>query len=875
VTPQGQESRTRAARLAGASILVLAVTVTGWLLWRGFQPVLTSDVRRDLFLDQAHVRLLSGFDDRDLEALFGMHAETSGQQERDAIAVPAGRNSALEWDVDCRPGRFRMDVARLVVGSAADDTPCTLTVSAFGAGQPVGALLGQASLALPACPALEGAAATGPWREGPSAPLALELPQGAHTLRIEVQAATEGADRAPDGSAIAMLSPRVEQEATRTPLSETVRAISLEERLLPHVLAVTKQTPLVVFATRRSQAAQTPEDVKLPAVQAVAAFTGSDGRPAVSLVGAASVAWTVDVQADSVLRGAVALDDRLPPGTRVTLEVRVDDAVVASQVVDSAHWRELSVPLGAHAGPGRRLTCVLVAPELQVAEVLHKDLDFVFGREIQRGYTARRPCVGFADPRLVREAIVPVRRATSGRPAVILIQVETLRPDALGAWLAGAGGGSAGVGGARVSHTPNLDAFAAKSTVWEWAFTPAPWTLPTSVSALTGLLPSAHGAVDHDRLVVPGDVPTLAELAGRAGVATGAVVASELLRGEAGFARGFDSFAHIQYANARQVNDLAGAFLANHAGQQFLLFLHYFDPHSPYSAPGEWADRFVDADLRGQRMSDVEQRVLAELDSATHAGRVPAPDERDVRFLRQRYAGEVAWFDSQFRALQDKLASLGLQDSTVIALTADHGEEFFEHGLWGHGSHLFDESLHVPLIVSGPRGIPGLSLAGTRITTPVCTTGLFASVLRWLQVPFDAASVRPALDAEPPERAIYSETSKGIALVEGSDPLRRHLHRVRTSDHMLTWTEPVEGEKGSDTRQLFDLRADPDAQRALSPDQAPGPQLWGELQQAMNWCDRHKAASPLPGGDAAQLETLRALGYVSGQRGGAPGDGPK
>jgi arylsulfatase A-like enzyme len=838
------QARVRAARLFSMVLLVAAVLITGTMLWRGLQPRLQGDVRRDLLLDAAHVRLLDGFGDMD--TLLAWSDEKATNPDRAEVALPVRRNCALEWDVDARPGRFTMGFARLIVGPAADATPCTITITALGATSIPAAPM--QAVPLP-CPARDDAHPAR-WREGPAGSVTIELPEGARTIRVEVSSPGSGADAAPDGAWLALLSPRLEQAPLQRSMAEAKRTILDEHRLLPAVPAVELGAPEVLFATRRS--AEAPEDrheVSHPPVQALAAFTGKAGRPAVALTGEATAAWEVELHADSVLRGALALDDRLPPGARATLEVRVDGAVVASEPVDSVHWRELSVPLGAHAGAARRLECALVSPVLEPAEVAHDDPDFELGVNLAWGYTARVVRLGLSDPRLVRSREVPLRRATTGRPSVILIQVETLRADALGAPEAGG-----------PSHTPELDAFAAHSTVWRQAFTPAPWTLPTTVSLLTGLLPSAHGAVDNDRLVVPGGVATLAERAGAAGVATGAVVASDLLRPQAGFARGFDSYVHVPYANARQVNDLAGAFLANHAGGQFLLFLHYFDPHSPCNAPGEWRERFLDPELRGRDVFEVQSRVKTELESAVRHGRAPAPREDDVRFLRQRYAGEVAWFDSQFGALLRRIDALGLAGDTLIVLTSDHGEEFFEHGLYGHGSAVFDETLHVPLIVSGPRGLPGLSLAGTAITTPVNTVSLFASVLGWLDVPFDAASVRPPLDA--PERAVYGETSKGIALGIGGDPLRRHLHRVRDPAGLLTWHEAVGEEPKPGERAYYDLAGDPGALSPLPADGAAADALWAELQRAVNWCSEHEVASPLPGGDSGLMETLKQLGYI-------------
>jgi arylsulfatase A-like enzyme len=476
-------------------------------------------------------------------------------------------------------------------------------------------------------------------------------------------------------------------------------------------------------------------------------------------------------------------------------------------------------------------------------------------------YTPRHVRLGFEDPRVMRVEVVPRRMASASRPSVVLVQVETLRADALPF-----------LGGPRPELTPALTDFARESVVWERAMTPSPWTVPTAASLLTGLLPSAHGAVDHDRVVLPGDALTLAERARRAGVATGAVVASDILRPAAGFARGFQAFAHVPYSNARQVDALAESFVANHVGQQFLLFLHLFDPHSPYNGPGEWRDRFCEPALAGGRdVHAAEQRLTAAIEQGLKEQRPPAYDEQDLRLLRQRYDGEIGWMDSQFERLLEMLERYGVADTTIVVFTADHGEEFMEHGLIGHGSNLFDETLHVPLLV---RGLPGKGggpqklVGGTRVPGVVNTTSVCSSVLGWMAVPFEPEALWPPLERSGP--CAFSETHKGLAVDGRGDPLRRYLASVRTEGHRLLWFKSVPGEEGAGRFELYDLRADPGEQHALTFDAKAPPRadLMRCLDAAWLWSDQHQAARLLPSGTEDLLATLQQLGYIEGGRGG-------
>jgi arylsulfatase A-like enzyme len=182
-----------------------------------------------------------------------------------------------------------------------------------------------------------------------------------------------------------------------------------------------------------------------------------------------------------------------------------------------------------------------------------------------------------------------------------------------------------------------------------------------------------------------------------------------MLRREAGFAAGFDRFAPFAYANAAAVRRLFLDWQSEEPSSRFFAYIHWFEPHAPLNAPGWMREAFVAPELRGLPYAKEEsapKRAMRRCGDARDSG--PA-----LEFLRGRYRGEVRRVDEQIERLFAELARRGLLDRTLVVVTGDHGEEFGEHRWFGHGSQLYEESLHVPLLLYG-AGVP----AG-RIDVPV------------------------------------------------------------------------------------------------------------------------------------------------------------
>lgn len=271
----------------------------------------------------------------------------------------------------------------------------------------------------------------------------------------------------------------------------------------------------------------------------------------------------------------------------------------------------------------------------------------------------------------------------------VVVSLDTLRADHVGAY------------GAPNGSTPVLDALAADGVTFERAMTTYPSTTGSHMSLFTGLYPSAHD-VRAPPAMLSAEIPMLAELLAPAGYVTAAVTENAMIVAAAGFERGFDSYTEFRGAEAHKasghvdrVMDVATSWLSDHRDERFFLFLHTYEVHSPYNPPSEF-DRY------------------------------PSPDDgRPLPRARAQYRGGVAYTDHELGRLRAVLDELGLSRRTVLIVTSDHGEGFGEHGVFGHGHHLTEELLRVPLVVRAP----GLAPTGHRVAQPVSWVDLAPTIL--------------------------------------------------------------------------------------------------------------------------------------------------
>ncbi|MEM9074495.1 MAG: sulfatase-like hydrolase/transferase [Myxococcota bacterium] len=428
----------------------------------------------------------------------------------------------------------------------------------------------------------------------------------------------------------------------------------------------------------------------------------------------------------------------------------------------------------------------------------------------------------------------PTLRAHRAPQNVIVWLVDTVRADKLSPWNPDT----------RV-QTPGLTRWAAGSGVFERGATQENWTKPSVATLLSGLLPWQHTATSGEA-VLPRSVDMLSETLREGGFHTGAFVCNGYVSDKFGFRQGWSSWRnYIREGRRTAARFVAGDVLswldARPSDKPFFLYVHTIDPHVPYIPPEETLALYDEEPYDGP----VDFRRDRELLEKIKAGSLRLGD-RDKRRLEALYDGEITYHDAHFAAVMEGLERRGLADSTMVVFTADHGEEFFDHDSVGHGHSLFEELLHVPLLMK----IPGLTDAGTRVSEPVGLVDVVPTVLEAIgrPIPRDLPGqsalnlLRGArVDAPRPVIAGFMEGWRSIAV--GRYKLIQRTHR--------RW-------------MLFDLREDPREQHDVA---ARHPlvvrYLRGLLGLSMNGQARHEAEETEI--DPATRAQLEALGYVGGQ----------
>jgi len=417
------------------------------------------------------------------------------------------------------------------------------------------------------------------------------------------------------------------------------------------------------------------------------------------------------------------------------------------------------------------------------------------------------------------------RRATS----VVWVSVDTLRADHVGHL------------GYERDTTPTLDRLAAEGATFRAASSASPWTLPSHASMLTSSFPSTHGA--DDRTGLGPELPTAAEMFARAGWFCGAFTSHLYLSPTFGFERGFHTFHVDQDARAEVVIERALDWLRAHGEQPTFLFIHLFDPHWGYGAPEPYTTMF-DPDYRGPASGSYLESVLPFKDPKV------VPEARDLDHVVARYDGEIRYTDQAIGRLLDGIAQLGLAHDTLTVVTSDHGEEFREHGSMGHGTALYEEQLHVPLILHGAsvRATPP-------IDAPVRTVDILPTLADLAGVELDGLPTVGGVSLVPLLRDPTFEVPPAFAETRRFSRPKRSMRRG--SDKVIL----------ADDRpaRLFDLATDPDehSDRAGSePDRTRA-----LVTEAEAFFDALAATAP-SGGDpsvaltAAEREVLRSLGYL-------------
>lgn len=323
------------------------------------------------------------------------------------------------------------------------------------------------------------------------------------------------------------------------------------------------------------------------------------------------------------------------------------------------------------------------------------------------------------------EPVVWSRRRTT-RPNIIFLMLDTLRADRLGAY------------GWERARTPHLDQLAATGVRFSDAMSAASWTLPAHASLFTSSYASQHGLVRGERLSE--SMRTVAEVLRSSGYRTGAFTEGGYVSEQYGFARGFELF-QSRVRECEETFDLAANWIEKQNGP-FFAFLHTYKVHSPYDPAPE-----VRADMVREYSGDLPRDVT--ISSKVFGRSEIAPAADDVRYVSDLYDAEIAELDKAIGDLLGRLEDEGALSNTLIVVTSDHGEEFYEHGGASHGHSLYQEQLHIPLILNWQGHFDG----GRVANHPVHLVDLAPTLTLAAGVEDPEQWVGVALGLEPPETA--------------------------------------------------------------------------------------------------------------------------
>lgn len=428
-----------------------------------------------------------------------------------------------------------------------------------------------------------------------------------------------------------------------------------------------------------------------------------------------------------------------------------------------------------------------------------------------------------------------VSEIPTGPTPVILIDIDTLRADHLGAY-----------GYARPT-SPHLDRFSAESVRFEWAFSQAPNTPPSQASILTSLYPSTHGRI-RDEQVLPAGITTLAEHFQQAGYETAAFVDGGLMAAEFGLDQGFEIY-DDEAGGLAKIDGKVRAWIDQQRQEMFFLLIHSYDVHSPYeNTPEPYHSMFL-AGL--EKPSDdfithmtwrMEQRRLSRYGENPH--RLSSAENEYARAL---YDGGIRSMDDWFGDFRKFLEERDLYDRAILVFISDHGDEFEEHDSVFH-ERVYSPVTRVPFLIRYPGGV-GSQVVHRAVETLDLMPTLLASV--GLPVPdnLQGQDLLPLIRGE--------EGHRELAVSES--PFFGRRVAIATSDYRLISTE-----RGS-LSELYAYRDDPLEQIDLA---AQKPEVVERLGQAVSsWealvrSQKH-LASEVTEMKESTLEQLRTLGYIN------------
>ncbi|RME01249.1 MAG: hypothetical protein D6812_08415, partial [Deltaproteobacteria bacterium] len=418
---------------------------------------------------------------------------------------------------------------------------------------------------------------------------------------------------------------------------------------------------------------------------------------------------------------------------------------------------------------------------------------------------AKKIDVGFGGIRLERHRRVPRTRSSADSPNLLLVVMDTQRMDRISAY------------GYPRRTTPQVESLAEGGVVFENAYSTSSWTWPATASILTGLQPEEHGVRDSSSCFLSYQITTIAEVLQAAGVTTAAWSGNPLITASRGFDQGFEFF-QADRGRFQKAGEFFGdvtEWLREHRGMRFFVYLQLIEPHQPYVPLPAGGDLLAPGLGESERKEAV--RVIARAARAPLSGDFGADvsngvaSEEERERISQLYDACVWSGDRWVGELLRVLDELDLAGKTVVVFTSDHGEELFERGRVGHGKRLYEELVHVPLVIAGPgipRGLRVPSVVSNRSVAPFLASLADAS----LGHPLDRDGL---FDPEHSGRVALFSTQHGF----WKENPRTLLIGMRKGSRVILAAPEVEVPDAENdatalgNMELFDLSSDPEQRR--------------------------------------------------------------
>ena len=420
---------------------------------------------------------------------------------------------------------------------------------------------------------------------------------------------------------------------------------------------------------------------------------------------------------------------------------------------------------------------------------------------------------------------------------VILIVIDTLRADHLSCY------------GYDRKTSPNIDEFAFQGVLFSRAYPTDVPTQPSYTAMFTGQRGVKTGIVSHSLTEdLRDDIPFLPQILAEHGYTTAAV--STLYSMRKWFSRGFQYYmnpaagapSRIQTVDADEINSYAIPWIKHNSNKDFFMFVHYWDPHEPYTPPKKYRELWYEGDPTdpsNHSLDEVKKQILwpfiyLHLRAIRDINNLQ-DDITDIEFVRAQYDGEITYVDEKVGELLRTLDEVGITDDTLVILTADHGESLGEHHFYFDHADVYEPTIHVPLIIRHPQLFP----KGKRIEALVQLIDIPYLILELLEVPipnqFQGRSLKSLIYGEAED--IYSEiySNQGLWSCKRTIITKDGWKLIKTIDQGF-WNTP--------SKELFNLKNDPEEKYNLAEEEKD---LVDHLELKMNrWLEENLNGKPDP-----------------------------